>query len=927
MTLIDQTDPATEPAAGIDAPAAPAAEQEERTPSFYIRRVLGGIALLGVLYLLVTEGKARTTLLTVVVAVGASAALWIGANLLFNQVRDQWQRFTTLLYFSVTLMITTILSGNRAIGNEAADDPLAKFVNKFVNGIKSGTFTAESFVPRFAALIWLPLLLSLAAGAIGLLLTKTDVRSARLAIGAGGLGLGGVIAGAFWNFNARPEVDALGLIGWTAVIAGIGAAVGFLRSTDPIRSSLLGAAIGWVVGAFGAPDIGGGPAGWTIVAVAVPPAVIGIRAALQPNLALRERGAIDNNSRKWIFLAPAVLFATGMLMVPAISTIWLSLKNRDGDDFIRDESGGADLFANYRNIFDDPNSWNPPEGLSFQLLNLSTGRSFLLLVVLSIVAGFVGGLLRRNSGDDTTSSPMFSAGSAVVAFFGVLAIAALVERVLPSSIEKIIGFNLFALPTGTSRLMFLGLVVLAIFVGVGLLQKSRTGHMIELGGPSMGPLIVGGLLVMLAVVTTFRGTIINNLWWGVVVTLFSTALGLAIAVLADGVRFEQVAKSIIFMPMAISLVGASVIWRFMYVARDSSKEQTGVLNALWVAMGRLSTGREVASVALVIVGALLGVALLNKLARKRSAAVGMAGGASVVVAVAAVAASLIWLFADTTNTSSTHFAVAVVLIAMAAIIAVGLFVLAVMKDAIGMIAGAVYAVVLAAVLFGFASVWGGALTGFTQKMIVGVVALAMTLGLLAMAAQRLTTQNYGAAIMPLIIAGFVGWFLLRYFAVWGGGVGGQEINTVGNVKDSPINFVQESPFNSMFLMVVLIWIQTGFAMVILSAAIKAVPTELIEAAKVDGATDSQVFWRVTLPQIAPTIGVVVTTIIVLVMKVFDVVNVMTNGNFDTQVLANDMFFQAFSSRNQGQGAALAILIFVAVLPIMVFNIRKMQQEN
>ena len=94
-------------------------------------------------------------------------------------------------------------------------------------------------------------------------------------------------------------------------------------------------------------------------------------------------------------------------------------------------------------------------------------------------------------------------------------------------------------------------------------------------------------------------------------------------------------------------------------------------------------------------------------------------------------------------------------------------------------------------------------------------------------------------------------------------------------------------------MVILIWIQTGFAMVILSAAIKAVPDEIIEAARVDGATTSQIFWRVTLPQIATTIGVVVTTLIVLVMKVFDIVKVVTNGNFDTQVLANDMFNQAF----------------------------------
>jgi alpha-glucoside transport system permease protein len=126
---------------------------------------------------------------------------------------------------------------------------------------------------------------------------------------------------------------------------------------------------------------------------------------------------------------------------------------------------------------------------------------------------------------------------------------------------------------------------------------------------------------------------------------------------------------------------------------------------------------------------------------------------------------------------------------------------------------------------------------------------------------------------------------------------------------------------------VLIWIQTGFAMVILSAAIKAVPNEFIEAASVDGATESQIFWRVTLPQIAPTIGVVTTTIMVLVMKVFDIVKVMTNGQFGTQVLANDMFTKAFSNFNQGLGAALAVLIFVLILPIMVLNVRRMQQAE
>jgi alpha-glucoside transport system permease protein len=381
----------------------------------------------------------------------------------------------------------------------------------------------------------------------------------------------------------------------------------------------------------------------------------------------------------------------------------------------------------------------------------------------------------------------------------------------------------------------------------------------------MGPLIIGSILVLLAVVTTFRGTIVNNLWWVVIVTLLATSIGLAIAVLADGIRFEKVAKSIIFMPMAISLVGASVIWRFMYVARDSSKEQTGVLNGLWVGLGRLSTGQSIASVVFIVIIGLVALSLMVRFASRRDT----------VGTVAAVATPFVAFF----------------------------------------------------VMRVFAWVWGGQMSGTLQKWIIGIFAVAIFTALLAAVARQLTLRNWGGAALPGVMALLVGWFVFRYFAVWGGGIGGQEINTVGNVKASPVNFVQESPFNSMFLMVVLIWIQTGFAMVILSAAIKAVPTELIEAAKVDGATDSQVFWRVTLPQIAPTIGVVVTTIIVLVMKVYDIVNVMTNGNFETQVLANDMFFQAFQSQNQGQGAALAILIFVSVLPVMVFNIRKMQREN
>ena len=128
-------------------------------------------------------------------------------------------------------------------------------------------------------------------------------------------------------------------------------------------------------------------------------------------------------------------------------------------------------------------------------------------------------------------------------------------------------------------------------------------------------------------------------------------------------------------------------------------------------------------------------------------------------------------------------------------------------------------------------------------------------------------------------------------------------------------------------MVVLVWIQTGFAMVILSAAIKAVPTEMLEAARVDGATERQTFWHVTMPTIVPTITVVATTLIVLVMKVYDIVKVMTAGNFGTQVIANEMWQRAFTELNFGLGSALAVVLFLAVVPAMAFNIRRMQRAD
>lgn len=242
----------------------------------------------------------------------------------------------------------------------------------------------------------------------------------------------------------------------------------------------------------------------------------------------------------------------------------------------------------------------------------------------------------------------------------------------------------------------------------------------------------------------------NNILWMITVTFFSVAFGLLIAVLADRVKTESIIKSLIFMPMAISSVGASVIWRFVYYYQPPGRDQIGLLNAVRTALG----GDPVA-----------------------------------------------WI---------------------------------------------------------------------TKR----------------------------ATEIP---------FFTNLFARIG----------------LDVTF----PLNTFLLIVIMIWTQTGFAMVVISAAIKGVPSELLEAARIDGANEVQVFFRITVPSIRPTILTVVTTIVILVLKVFDIVFVMTSGQFDTQVIANEMYLQMFKWRDFGMGSALAVILFIAVIPVIVNNIRSWQRER
>ncbi|WP_424982006.1 carbohydrate ABC transporter permease [Maritalea sp. S77] len=228
----------------------------------------------------------------------------------------------------------------------------------------------------------------------------------------------------------------------------------------------------------------------------------------------------------------------------------------------------------------------------------------------------------------------------------------------------------------------------------------------------------------------FQQSVFNNLLWLIVVPFCATAFGLVIAVMADKLWWGNIAKSLIFMPMAISFIGASVIWKFVYDYRSGDSEQIGILNA-------------------VIQG-----------------------------------------------------------------------------------------------------------LGFEPQ-------------------------------------------------VW----------------------IQIPFWNNFFLMAILVWIQTGFAMVILSAALRGIPEETLEAARIDGANDVQIFFNIMVPQIFPTILVVWTTITILVLKVFDIVLAMTNGQWDTQVLANLMFDWMVRGVDFGRSSTIALVIMIAVLPIMIWNIRQANQEE
>jgi alpha-glucoside transport system permease protein len=229
--------------------------------------------------------------------------------------------------------------------------------------------------------------------------------------------------------------------------------------------------------------------------------------------------------------------------------------------------------------------------------------------------------------------------------------------------------------------------------------------------------------------------------------------------------------------------------------------------------------------------------------------------------------------------------------------------------------------------------------GNTALWVIITPILATTIGLVyAVLIDRSRVESFAKALifLPMAIS-FVGasviWkFVYDYKQVRL--VDGEPTGQIGLVNQfiswlggDPVNLLITEPLNTFLLIIVMIWIQAGFAMTVLSAAIKAIPDDIVEAARLDGVGALRMFFSITLPSIRPAVVVVVTTISIGVLKVFDIVRTMTGGQFGTSVVANEFYDQSFQSSDLGIGSALAILLFVLVMPIVIYNVRQMRKVD
>jgi alpha-glucoside transport system permease protein len=217
--------------------------------------------------------------------------------------------------------------------------------------------------------------------------------------------------------------------------------------------------------------------------------------------------------------------------------------------------------------------------------------------------------------------------------------------------------------------------------------------------------------------------------------------------------------------------------------------------------------------------------------------------------------------------------------------------------------------------------------GSTFSVVLGLV--------IAVLADRSSYERLAKSLifLPLAIsfvgAGIIWNFIYEYRPAGQAQIGllNYIVVALGGTPQAWPQYVAVAPWNNLFLILIVIWLQTGFAMVLFSAALKGIPEDLLEAARMDGANELQVFFRIMIPYIRGTIITVWTTIVIFTLKIFDVVWVMTGGQFGTHVIATQFYRQSFTNRNSGFGAAIAIVLLLAVVPVMIYNLRRFRERE
>ncbi len=210
---------------------------------------------------------------------------------------------------------------------------------------------------------------------------------------------------------------------------------------------------------------------------------------------------------------------------------------------------------------------------------------------------------------------------------------------------------------------------------------------------------------------------------------------------------------------------------------------------------------------------------------------------------------------------------------------------------------------------------------------------AVILGLLvAVLADRSRFEKFAKAMvfMPMAISmvgGAIIWNMMYAVNPNIGLLNSIYTSITGNPPVAWTASAQLQPWNNLFLIVIMIWLQAGYAMTLFSAAIKGVPADLLEAARVDGATEIGAFFKIVIPYIMGTIITVATTVIIFTLKIFDVVWVMTGGQFNTQVIATQFYREYFTNQNPGYGSAIAIILLLAVVPVMIYNLRQFRSQE